>query len=156
MDVSGSCGNVWDPKPITHEISKLGVLFTNAVDQLLAAFILLEGLVFGWYSGRGDRLVVWNEGGVLTFLLGQRMKCQVYFSEDRANIDVDKKWEQSSWQVFHVDAGESFKVKRLSLWNSNMEQPIERGFSLAGCWWSIAKFDLVARGRNWVPRCSQL
>ena len=43
--------------------------------------------------------MVWNEGGVLTFLLGQRMKCQVYFSEDRANIDVDNKWEQSSWQV---------------------------------------------------------
>jgi hypothetical protein len=46
MDVSGSCGNVWDPKPITHGISKLGVLFTNAVDQLLAAFILREGLAF--------------------------------------------------------------------------------------------------------------
>lgn len=46
MDVSGSCGNVWVPKPIAHEISKLGVLFTNAIDQLLAAFILREGFVF--------------------------------------------------------------------------------------------------------------
>lgn len=35
--------------------------------------------------------MVWNEGGVPTFLLVQRMKCQVYFSENRANIDVEKK-----------------------------------------------------------------
>ena len=35
--------------------------------------------------------MVWNEGGVLTFLLWQRMKFQEYFSENRANIDVEKK-----------------------------------------------------------------
>ena len=46
--------------------------------------------------------------------------------------------------MFHVDAGQSLKVQK-----SNVV------FSLAGCWWSIAKFDLIAR-RNRIPRCSQL
>ena len=45
---------------------------------------------FGRYQGHGDRLEVWNEDEVLTCLLGQRMTCQVYLSENQANNDVEQ------------------------------------------------------------------